>query len=108
LTTGAFDGAKLERFMSLRKTSSLVFTARAMSARGAIDEDMEKVRAAFKGDGALAWRDHHPCLFVGTERFFRTGYRAYLPTEGSRRSMASRTGSGQVRGWPISAAVGQV
>ena len=32
-------------------------------------------------DGALAWGDHHPCLFKGTEWFFRTGYRAHLPGE---------------------------
>jgi ubiquinone/menaquinone biosynthesis C-methylase UbiE len=31
-----------------------------------------------RGDGALAWGDHHPCLFAGTERFFRPGYRANL------------------------------
>jgi hypothetical protein len=36
---------------------------------------------AFKSDGALAWGDHHPCLFKGTEWFFRTGYRAHLPNE---------------------------
>jgi methylase of polypeptide subunit release factors len=29
----------------------------------------------------LGWADHHPCLFKGTEWLFRTGYRAYLPTE---------------------------
>ena len=42
---------------------------------------LEKIKAAFTGDGALAWGDHHPCLFKGTEWFFRTGYRAYLPSE---------------------------
>ena len=26
----------------------------------------------------LSWADHHPCLFSGTERFFRPGYRANL------------------------------
>jgi SAM-dependent methyltransferase len=39
---------------------------------------MEKVAKAFRGDGALAWGDHHHCLFSGTEWFFRTGYRAHL------------------------------
>jgi SAM-dependent methyltransferase len=43
--------------------------------------DMEKFKAAFTGTGALAWGDHHPCLFKGTEWFFRTGYRAHLPGE---------------------------
>jgi 2-polyprenyl-3-methyl-5-hydroxy-6-metoxy-1,4-benzoquinol methylase len=70
-----------EAGMALAEDSSPVFTARAMNAIGAIYKDMEKVRAAFRGDGALAWGDHHPCLFKGTEWFFRTGYRAYLPSE---------------------------
>ena len=43
--------------------------------------DKDKIAAAFRGDGGLAWAQHHPCLFEGTEWFFRTGYRAYLPTE---------------------------
>jgi len=31
------------------------------------------------GDG-MAWGEHHPCLFDGTERFFRAGYHANLLT----------------------------
>ena len=34
-----------------------------------------------RGNGAVRWGDHHPCLFTGTEWFFRTGYRAHLTTE---------------------------
>jgi len=56
-----------------------VFTARAMNAVGAFYADIDKLAAAFCGDGALAWADHHPRLFDGTEWLFRTGYRAYLP-----------------------------
>jgi 2-polyprenyl-3-methyl-5-hydroxy-6-metoxy-1,4-benzoquinol methylase len=41
--------------------------------------DKDKITAAFKGDGSLSWGEHHPCLFKGTEWFFRTGYRAHLP-----------------------------
>ena len=31
-----------------------------------------------RGDGAMSWGDHHPCLFTGTEKFFRPGYKANL------------------------------
>ncbi len=68
-----------EAAMVLADDASPVFTARAMNALGAIFMDMEKVKGAFKGDGAIPWGEHHPCLFKGTEWFFRTGYRAYLP-----------------------------
>jgi 2-polyprenyl-3-methyl-5-hydroxy-6-metoxy-1,4-benzoquinol methylase len=70
-----------EAAMALADDNSPVFTARAMNALGAMFMDMEKLKAAFRGDGALAWGDHHPCLFKGTEWFFRTGYHAHLPAE---------------------------
>jgi 2-polyprenyl-3-methyl-5-hydroxy-6-metoxy-1,4-benzoquinol methylase len=68
-----------EAAMALADEGSPVFTARAMNALGSMFMDVEKLKSAFTGDGALAWGDHHPCLFKGTEWFFRTGYRAYLP-----------------------------
>ncbi len=43
--------------------------------------DMEEVLDAFRGDGGLAWGDHHPCLFTSTARFFRPLYEAYLTTD---------------------------
>jgi len=70
-----------EHAMALADDSSPVFVARAMNAIGAMFMDVDKVTQAFRGDGGLAWGDHDPCLFSGTEWFFRTGYRAHLPTE---------------------------
>jgi 2-polyprenyl-3-methyl-5-hydroxy-6-metoxy-1,4-benzoquinol methylase len=70
-----------EGAMALADDSSPVFTARAMNALGSMFMDVDKVKAAFAGDGALAWGDHHPCLFKGTEWLFRAGYRAHLPGE---------------------------
>ena len=70
-----------EAATALADDSSPVFTARGMNALGSMFMDLEKIKAAFTGDGALAWGDHHPCLFKGTEWFFRTGYRAHLPGE---------------------------
>jgi SAM-dependent methyltransferase len=69
-----------EAAMALADERSPVFVARAMSAFASMFIDMPKVATAFRGDGAVAWGDHHPCLFSGTEWFFRTGYRAYLTT----------------------------
>jgi SAM-dependent methyltransferase len=69
-----------EAAMALADDAAPVFVARAMNAFGSLFMDIDKVSAAFKGDGALSWGDHHPCLFSGTEWFFRTGYRAMLTT----------------------------
>ncbi len=68
-----------EGAMALADDGSPAFVARAMNALGSMFIDMPKVAAAFRSDGALSWGDHHPCLFSGTEWFFRTGYRAELP-----------------------------
>ena len=70
-----------EAAMALADDASPVFVARAMNAFGSMFFDMEKVAKAFRGDGAVSWGDHHPCLFAGTEWFFRTGYRANLTTQ---------------------------
>jgi 2-polyprenyl-3-methyl-5-hydroxy-6-metoxy-1,4-benzoquinol methylase len=66
--------------MALADEDSPVFVARGMNTIGSMYLDLAKVAAAFRGDGALSWKDHHPCLFRGTEWFFRTGYRAHLST----------------------------
>jgi SAM-dependent methyltransferase len=68
-----------EAALALADDASPAFVARAMNAFGSMFIDMPKIADAFRGDGALAWGDHHPCLFSGTEWFFRTGYRAELP-----------------------------
>jgi 2-polyprenyl-3-methyl-5-hydroxy-6-metoxy-1,4-benzoquinol methylase len=68
-----------EAVMALADDTSPVFVARAINAFGSLFIDIDKVKSAFQSDGALAWGDHHQCLFSGTEWFFRTGYRAELP-----------------------------
>jgi len=70
-----------EAAMALADDSSPVFVARGMNAFASMFMDIDKIKAAYRGDGALSWGDHHPCLFHGTEWFFRTGYRASLATE---------------------------
>jgi 2-polyprenyl-3-methyl-5-hydroxy-6-metoxy-1,4-benzoquinol methylase len=70
-----------EGAMALADDSSPVFTARGINAFGSMYMDIDKIKAAFKGDGGLAWGDHHPRLFRGTEWLCRTGYRAHLAGE---------------------------
>ena len=66
---------------ALADDSSPVFVARGMNAFLSVSIDHAKVADAFRSDGAIPWGDHHPCLFKGTEWFFRTGYRAFLPSQ---------------------------
>ena len=38
----------------------------------------ERAVENFRTGGGMEWGEHHPCLFRGTERFFRAGYHANL------------------------------
>jgi SAM-dependent methyltransferase len=43
--------------------------------------DWETIAQAFRTGNGVGWHEHHPCLFHGTDRFFRPGYRAHLVAE---------------------------
>jgi SAM-dependent methyltransferase len=43
--------------------------------------DEPKVAEAFRTGGGVGWHEHDPCLFRGTERFFRPGYATHLVSE---------------------------
>jgi len=50
----------------------------------AIVEDLFHIKQRalenFRSGKGMEWGEHHPCLFHGTERFFRAGYNAHLLT----------------------------
>ena len=70
-----------EQAMALAQEDSPVYVAGGASVLASMYLDKDKIVAAMRGNGALSWADHHPCLFSGTERFFRPGYRAHLVAE---------------------------
>lgn len=70
-----------EQALALAVEDSPVFVAGGAGVLASLFLDKDKLVAAMRGNGALAWGDHHPCLFGGTERFFRPGYRAHLVAE---------------------------
>ena len=39
---------------------------------------LERTKENFRTGKGMEWGEHHPCLFHGTERFFRAGYNANL------------------------------
>ena len=70
-----------EQALALAVEDSPVFVAGGAVVLASLFLDKDKLVTAMRGDGALAWGDHHPCMFGGTERFFRPGYRANLVPE---------------------------
>jgi SAM-dependent methyltransferase len=67
-----------EQALALAVEDSPVYVAGGAQVLASMFLDKDKLVAAMRGNGALAWGDHHPCMFSGTERFFRPGYRANL------------------------------
>ena len=67
-----------EQAMAFANQDSPVYVAGGVVVLASLFLDKDKIVRAMRGDGALPWGDHHPCMFVGTERFFRPGYRAHL------------------------------
>lgn len=70
-----------EQAMALADEDSPVYIAGGASVLACMYLDKDKLVAAMRGNGGLSWGDHHPCLFSGTERFFRPGYRANLVSQ---------------------------
>ena len=70
-----------EQAMVLADEESPVFLAGLFESLYAMMAAEPRIRDAFRTGEGVGWHEHHPCLFSGTERFFRTGYRAHLVRE---------------------------
>ena len=68
-----------------------------MAEHGGVPADMAHTRG-------VAWGEHHPDLFVGTERFFRTNYIAHLTDHWIRRWKGWKRSCALVPRSPMSAA----
>jgi SAM-dependent methyltransferase len=67
-----------EQAMALANEDSPVFVAPGQSVVAACFLDLDKVMAAFRGNGAFPWGEHHHRMFDGVEKFFRPGYQANI------------------------------
>ena len=98
-----------EQALALAVEDSPVYVAGGAVVLASLFLDKDKLVAAMRGDGALAWSDHHPSMFGGTERFFRPGYRTHLVAgvaarSGGRRAQARSWGHGsgcRMRAWGV-------
>jgi len=70
-----------EQALALAVEDSPVYVAGGAVVLASLFLDKDKLVTAMRSDGALAWGEHHPSMFGGTERFFRPGYRAHLVPE---------------------------
>jgi 2-polyprenyl-3-methyl-5-hydroxy-6-metoxy-1,4-benzoquinol methylase len=63
-----------EQAFAFADDDSPASVAGAFSVARAMWSALDKMEANFRSGGGLEWGDQHPCLFEGTERFFRAGY----------------------------------
>lgn len=57
---------------------SPVFACGGFYSIASVMADEPKITEAFRTGAGVAWGDRHPCLFCGTAKFFRPGYRVHL------------------------------
>jgi SAM-dependent methyltransferase len=62
----------------LADDESPAFIAGVFDSLSAIWRADERLAQGFRDGTGMGWHEHAPRLFVGTERFFRPGYREYL------------------------------
>ena len=67
-----------EQQMVFANEDSPTFLAPAYEVIACAYIDEPKVTDAFRTGEGVGWHEHHECLFRGTEKFFRPGYRANL------------------------------
>ena len=63
-----------EQAFAFADDESPASVAGAFSVARAMWDALDKMEANFRSGGGLEWGHQHPCLFEGTERFFRAGY----------------------------------
>lgn len=67
-----------EQKVALTDEQSPAFVLGGFQAMSAAVKAEPKLSDAFRTGKGLGWHEHHPDLFLGTERFFRPGYNANL------------------------------
>jgi SAM-dependent methyltransferase len=70
-----------EQAAVLADESGPAFMAGGFEVLAAMFKDEPTISAAFRTGRGVGWHEHSPCLFRGTERFFRTGYATHLVRE---------------------------
>lgn len=63
-----------EQAAALADSESPAFVPGLFQVTAAMWAGESKMAANFRTGGGLEWAHQHPCLFEGTERFFRSGY----------------------------------
>jgi SAM-dependent methyltransferase len=67
--------------MALAEEDSPFYILGVFDAIASLYANEDRILEAFRSGEGMGWHEHDPRLFLGTERFFRPGYRAHLVKE---------------------------
>ena len=67
-----------EQAVALTEESSPFYVGGGFFVVKAMTQAVERIENHFRDGSGMLWGEHHPDLFIGTERFFRPGYSAHL------------------------------
>jgi 2-polyprenyl-3-methyl-5-hydroxy-6-metoxy-1,4-benzoquinol methylase len=70
-----------EQAMAFANEDSPVFMLGGYHVISSAFKDRDRITERFRSGSGFGWHEHDPELFVGTEQFFRPGYRAHLVPE---------------------------
>jgi 2-polyprenyl-3-methyl-5-hydroxy-6-metoxy-1,4-benzoquinol methylase len=70
-----------EQAMAFANEDSPVYLLGGYNLISSTYKDREKIAERFRAGEGFGWHEHDPELFLGTEQFFRPGYRAHLVSE---------------------------
>jgi SAM-dependent methyltransferase len=70
-----------EQALALADENSPVYLLGGYSVIGSSYKDRARIAERFRSGDGFGWHEHDAELFVGTEQFFRPGYRAHLVSE---------------------------
>jgi SAM-dependent methyltransferase len=70
-----------EQAMAFANEDSPAYMLGGYSVISSTYKDRQQIAERFRAGEGFGWHEHDPELFVGTEQFFRPGYRAHLVAE---------------------------
>jgi 2-polyprenyl-3-methyl-5-hydroxy-6-metoxy-1,4-benzoquinol methylase len=70
-----------EQAMAFADPDSPVYVLGGYHVISSAFKDRDQIAERFKSGAGFGWHEHDPELFLGTEQFFRPGYRAHLVAE---------------------------
>jgi 2-polyprenyl-3-methyl-5-hydroxy-6-metoxy-1,4-benzoquinol methylase len=70
-----------EQALALAYEDSPFYLLGVFESIASLYADEDRIREAFRTGQGMGWHEHDERLFIGTERFFKPGYRAHLVSE---------------------------